>query len=297
MDKAPDKERYACGEEVTLTATPDMGWEFGRWDGAAIGSTNPVTVSYNISDTVTVIFSDKPRYGLTVSTTGNGTASKDPDQPTYIEGTAVMLTATPDDGWFFKEWQGDIPTGAVGSTTTTLMLTMDREKMVTALFEKTPPSAHSLTVAAVGQGSISKSPDQATYTPGTQVTLTATANTGWAFMIWQGDVPPGSTAPTIVLNVDGDKAIKAVFGHTLTVDIEGQGSVGKSPDQAVYLNGAQVTLTAMPNAGWRFKTWQGDVPIDAENEVLTLTLDEAKTVKAIFEADVTEIYLPVVRTQ
>ncbi|MHA2429383.1 MAG: InlB B-repeat-containing protein, partial [Candidatus Hermodarchaeia archaeon] len=51
---------------------------------------------------------------------------------------------------------------------------------------------YSLTINIVGSGSVSKNPDEATYTYGTVVTLTAAADAGWTFSSWSGDLT-GST--------------------------------------------------------------------------------------------------------
>ncbi|TVR35436.1 MAG: hypothetical protein EA390_01750, partial [Balneolaceae bacterium] len=60
-----------------------------------------------------------------------------------------------------------------------------------------------------GQGSVTKSPDQDSYTDGTQVTLTANPASGWSFKQWQGDLS-GSTNPAAI-TVDQDKSVTAVF--------------------------------------------------------------------------------------
>jgi len=288
--KNPDKSSYACNEPVELTATPDAGGQFLGWNGAATGATSPVTINYNIGDAVTATFSQFASYTLAVSTEGQGGVNKSPDQATYPEGTQVILTATPNAGWAFKEWQGDVPTGSANPT---LVLTMDGDKTVKAIFQQT----YSLTVTTEGQGSVDKNPDQVTYPAGTQVTLTATPDTGWFFKEWQGDVPAGSTDPTLALTMDGDKTVKAVFveGYSLTVGgPEGKGSVTINPNQPIHPAGTMVTLTAIPDNGWSFKEWRGDAPVGSTNAVLVLTMDANKTIKAVFEPTVTQVFLPLI---
>ena len=63
------------------------------------------------------------------------------------------------------------------------------------------------------------------------------------------------------------------------------GSVSRDPDLEQYKEGTSVTLKANKNFGYRFKEWQ-----DAEGAVVatdaetTVTMDGAKTLKAVFEA-------------
>jgi len=69
---------------------------------------------------------------LTVIIEGNGSVELNP-QPigkTYDPGTVVTLTAVPDSGNVFKEWQGDL-----SGSDNPVSLTMDEDKTVTAVFE------------------------------------------------------------------------------------------------------------------------------------------------------------------
>ena len=70
-------------------------------------------------------------------------------------------------------------------------------------------NTYTLDVAVVGNGTVSKSPDQLTYNYGTNVELTATADWGWKFSSWSGDVA-GSTNPVLV-TMDANKSATATF--------------------------------------------------------------------------------------
>ncbi|MBT0160831.1 DUF2341 domain-containing protein, partial [Candidatus Bathyarchaeota archaeon A05DMB-2] len=48
------------------------------------------------------------RYKLTVNAVGSGSVSRSPGESTYTPGTLVTLTATPEPGWYFSGWSGDI---------------------------------------------------------------------------------------------------------------------------------------------------------------------------------------------
>ncbi|MEO0469386.1 MAG: BACON domain-containing carbohydrate-binding protein, partial [Bacteroidota bacterium] len=68
VSKSPDKTTYNSGETVSLTASPNGGYQFDNWSGAASGSNNPVTITMNSNKTVTANFSATNQGG------GNGTA-------------------------------------------------------------------------------------------------------------------------------------------------------------------------------------------------------------------------------
>jgi hypothetical protein len=76
---------------------------------------------------------------------------------------------------------------------------------------ETFPVSYTLTVNTVGNGSVTKVPDQATFIVGDVVTLTAVADAGWEFSGWSGD-GSGSNNPLLVM-MDADKSIAATFNQ------------------------------------------------------------------------------------
>lgn len=71
----------------------------------------------------------------------------------------------------------------------------------------------------------------------------------------------------------------SVFPHSLTVSFVG-GSVTKNPDKARYSDGETVILEAVPNEGYVFANWSGDLS-DSNNPVV-LIMDSKKLVQANF---------------
>ena len=271
----PNQPSYHYGDVVTLTATADPGWTFSGWSGDLGGSTNPATLVMDGNKAVTATFV-ADAYILDVSIVGSGDVTLNPDQPTYAYGDVVTLTATADPGWTFSAWSGDL-----GGTTNPATLVMDGDKAVTATFVA---DAYTLDVSVVGSGSVTITPDQPTYAYGEVVTLTATADPGWTFSAWSGDL--GGTANPATLVMDGDKAVTATFvmaAYTLDVSIVGSGSVTITPDQPTYAYGEVVTLTATADPGWTFNAWSGD--LNGAANPLTLVMDGDKAVTATFLAD------------
>ena len=68
---------------------------------------------------------------------------------------------------------------------------------------------YTLSTSVVGSGSIGRSPDQTTYAPGAEVTLTATPASGWLFSGWSGGAT-GSTNP-LAVTMNASKTITATF--------------------------------------------------------------------------------------
>ena len=276
VTKDPDQATYLFGDVVTLTATADLGWTFAGWSGDVVTVTNPYMLLMDASKVVTATFT-QDEYTLTVNVVGNGAVTKDPDQATYLYGDGVTLTALADAGWTFAGWTGDL-TGDTNPDT----ITMDGNKVVTATFTK---DEYTLDVDVVGQGAVTKDPDQGTYAYGDVVTLTAVADPDWMFTGWSGDLT-GDTNPDTV-TMDGNKVVTATFEeippdeYTLTVNVVGDGAVTKDPDQATYVEGTVVTLTAVADPDWEFAGWSGDLAGDTNPDAITM--DENKVVTATFE--------------
>jgi len=76
---------------------------------------------------------------------------------------------------------------------------------------------YTLTVNTVGSGSVSKNPDQATYGYNDVVTLTASADAGWAFVSWSGDLSGSQNPKTITMT--GNMVVTATFADSAAPEI------------------------------------------------------------------------------
>ena len=71
--------------------------------------------------------------------------------------------------------------------------------------------------------------------------------------------------------------------YSLTIIVNGSGSVSAAPDLECYEDGAQVTLTATPTAGHAFAGWSGDLTGSANPVVLTMNADLSVTANFIHQ--------------
>jgi uncharacterized repeat protein (TIGR02543 family) len=271
VTRDPDQATYAYGQVVTLTASADPGWSFAGWSGdLGTGITATVTITGNT--TVTATF-DQNEYALTVNTDGQGTVAVDPIPGPYHYGDVVTLTASADPGWSFAGWSGDLGTG------TTATVTMTGNTTVTATFVQ---DEYTLTVDTDGQGTVAVDPTPGPYHYGDVVTLTASADPGWSFAGWSGDL---GTDVTATVTITGDTTITATFvqhEYALTVNIDGQGTVAVDPIPGPYHYGDVVTLTASADPGWSFAHWSGDL---GTGITATVTVTGSTTVTATFVQD------------
>lgn len=143
----PLQVQYFPEETVTLTAIPMDNYNFVQWviDEVDVLTQNPLTLSFvdfSFRDiTVRAVFTQRPV--LTILETEGGTVDVSPPGLSenviggdrlveYAAGTAVTLTAAPDDYFEFVQWEGDIPESDRFSPETTF--TIEADKTVRAVF-------------------------------------------------------------------------------------------------------------------------------------------------------------------
>jgi hypothetical protein len=118
---------------------------------------------------------------------------------------------------------------------------------------------YTLTVATTGTGTVTPDPDKAKYNEGEVVTLTAAAGTDFIFDSWSGDA--AGTGGSVSVTMDGDKSVTALFKQLfgVSITIDGPGSVTVDPSKSEYIDGEEISLTAVPDTGKAFFRWTGDV--------------------------------------
>ncbi|MEZ4515532.1 MAG: DUF1349 domain-containing protein [Chloroflexota bacterium] len=270
----PPKTQFFSGESVTATAEAAPGWSFAGWGGDLSGMVNPQVLAVSSDKSISATFTQDV-YTLTVDKTGQGTTDWEPKKPTYIYGDVVTLTATPEVGWAFMGWGGTINESAAET-----QITITGNTTATAQFEEI--TYYTFNTSTNGQGTVTKQPDKPEYQSGETVTLTATADPGWVFINWSGDLDT-TTNPTQVM-MDSNKSVTANFAlagpYSLSVDTEGSGYVNIDPEKDEYNGGDSVTLTPVPVAGWIFSHWKGDLTGSADPA--TVIMDENKAITAVF---------------
>jgi hypothetical protein len=134
INHTPSGSSFNYGTVVTLTATPNTGSSFASWSPncALAGSACVVTMTADTLVTATFTLNS---YTLTMTVSGNGIVSPTAGTHSYLYGTEITLTATPDSGWNFAGWSGDI--GNVGRTNP-VTVTISGNAAITATFSAQP---------------------------------------------------------------------------------------------------------------------------------------------------------------
>jgi parallel beta-helix repeat protein len=278
-------ENYAKDSKITLTATPDSGSTFAGWSGANCSESFSITADMNCTATFNKI-SPPPtvNYTLTLQKdgTGSGSVSSEPTgidcgsdcTQSYQSGTALKLTATPDNGSTFAGWSG-------ANCSESFTITADMN--CTATFNKvSPPPTVNYTLTlqkdGTGSGSVSSEPTgidcgsdcTQRYQSDTALKLTATPDSGSTFAGWSG--ANCSESFTITADMNCTATFNKVsppptVNYTLTLQKDGTGS-GKVNSEPTgidcgsdctqsYQSGTALKLTATPDSGSTFAGWSG----------------------------------------
>jgi uncharacterized repeat protein (TIGR02543 family) len=284
----------------------------GTYQLRAVAQDTQGATSTSTIITVTVLSSSTPAVWYTLTATANpangGTIS--PASGTYLAGSQIQVTATPNANYTFATWSGN-----ASGTNPTVTITMDADKTLTANFTYTPPvnSSPSVTITSPADGATFTAPASITITATATdsdgsiaavrfyhgTTLLATDSTSPYSYTWTG-VPAGSyiltaqaqdnqgavgTSTAIGITVSA----QAVY-YTLTVNANPShgGTITQSPTGSSHLAGTPVTVTATPSAGYEFAGWSGDITGSSTTNPMVVVMDGNKNITANFR----EVQIP-----
>ena len=265
---------YAEGVSVPITANADDGWTFVSWTGSGVGAVdNPLEAStfitMNADYSITANFARTRT--LTIAIVGNGSTDPEEGEHEYAEGETVTITATPESGWQFDGWSGDL-TGSTNPGT----ITITGDTSVTANFSQITGPTYTLTVAIEGEGSTTPPAGENVFAQGDDIGITATPAEGWTFDSWTGDVDyiADTSAMSTTITMNGDYSITANF-------VEG---VLEAIDQEVTTPGdtpVEIILTASNPGGAALTFSIVDTPahgqLSGEGPNLTYTPEDGYT--------------------
>ena len=269
---APDGGNNDAGAEYTVIATDNAG-----------------------NETTATVRTYRWHHVKVISPDGNGTASASPDKA--VAGTEITLTATPKDGYRFKEWQVVSPAGLV--ITNNKFTMPDSNVEVKAIFEEdapTAPTEHTVRFNANGGGGTMA---DVTGVSGSY-TLPACGFTepeGKQFKGWSTSAD-GSVISGTTYEVSSDTIFYAIWEskeYSIIVT-DGKATIGAGSEISKAAQGTTITLTA--NAapdGKVFDKWiveSGNTTLeDANSETTTFIMPDSEvSVKATYTIPHTHTY-------
>lgn len=149
----------------------------------------------------------------------------------------------------------------------------------------TPFENFDVTVAtAVNDAAMGTATGDTVVPDGTTVTLVAIPATGHRFVSWSN----GETTDTIQIVAVTDTMLTATFAintYTVAATAAEHGTVNGVPAEAVDY-GTEVTLTAVPEAGYHFLAWLAGTDTVSMENPFTFTAISDTTLTAVFEANI-----------
>ncbi len=270
---------YLIGQTVTVVATPSTNWNFLNWteNGTPVSSEPSYSFTASANRDLVANFSMNQ---VTVSTTANpssgGTTTGD---GTYTIGDQVTAIATPNTGYGFVNWTVN---GNVVSTDATYSFIANNSVNLTANFAVLQYTIN-VSASPVDGGSVSGG---GTYSYNANVTVVASANTGWDFTGWYEDGSMVSGNAAYSFNALENRDLEAQFMqqvqvyNILVIANPADGGIVTGGGSATA--GSQVTVTATSNEGWAFSDWSVNGQVVSYNQSYTFTVSDNITLTANF---------------
>lgn len=235
-------DTYAEGTSVVLTAIPNTGWHFVKWQDN--DTDNPRTITVNGDATYTAYFErDTHILTVTANPSDGGTVT---GGGTYNFGQTATLTATPNTDYEFLNWND-------GVTASSRTVTVVEDASYVAYFVNTTTTTYTI-------GVVANDPTKGTvtgggvYPEGAEISLTASPYGINVFTHWND----GNTNNPRTITVTGDAVYTAFFEtptlYTITVQSQNP-TMGTVSGGGNFAAGSEISIQATPNGGYYFDGW------------------------------------------
>lgn len=124
---------------------------------------------------------------------------------------------------------------------------------------------------------------------GMSVTVSSTPASGYTFSGWRENGAIVSTSPSYTFTATSDRSLTAVFvaevqNYNIVTSVDPAGS-GAATGAGTYQQGASVTVTAVPGAGYNFVKWTENGQTVSESASYTFTASGDRALVAAFEEE------------
>ena len=199
---------FNSGSSVTVTATPNTGYNFINWTDGGIAVSTSANYTFTISSNRTLVANFAlPAAQYTVALSSNPSAGGTTSGGgTFNTGTSVTVTATPNTGYTFTNWTEN---GIAVSTNANYQFSIIQNRTLVANF-----------TTATGQNTVLLSSNPlnggttsggGSFNTGTLVTVTATPNSGYTFTNWTENSVEVSTNANYTFTITGNRTLVANF--------------------------------------------------------------------------------------
>lgn len=253
---------YNYGQQIYIIAQPIGNYIFTQWSDGETSAYRLLTVTDNI--TYTAIFTDAI-FNITAQS-NNASFGTVTGSGSYARGSQVQLTAIPNEGYHFTQWND-------GNTENPRTITVNADATYTAQFAANTyvvnvSSSNSSMGSATGGGIFSY---------GQQITIEATPMPHYRFTQWDD----GMNSNPRVVTITSDTTFTAMFEqmpqYIITVVSE-DATKGSVSGGGTFYGGEQTVISATASSGNVFDRWS-----DGNTEAIrTITVTSDATYTAYF---------------
>ena len=203
---------------------------------------------------------------------------------TYSNGKTFVLVAIPSPDYSFVQWNEN---GSLYSADNPIWLPCSEDHDLTPVFVYSPPSgSYAITISASSGGTTNPEPGRITLLEGNQLSIEAKPDDGYKFDHWEGDVT--GTDSLVTITVTKTMSIIAVFSPNLPPTVSYTVNIGSSvgghtnppTGEFTVLKNSQYDVEAIPDDGYRFDHWSGD--ISGTDGHITITVEKNISIVAVF---------------
>ena len=276
------------GSNVTITATPAAHYHFVQWSDGSTDAERTFAVTQDTLLTATFAI-DTFELTLAANDYAMGTVF---GTGVYDWNSTVTIYTTANEGYHFVAWDDNVtdnPRQVVLTTDTLFTALFAADSVPVVIPDSVMINAYAINGTVTGAG---------LYEVGEEVTLVATATSGYIFSTWVKNGAAIDGTETLVFTADSAASFVAIFiADTTTVVtpdsvmINAYAINGTVTGAGLYEVGEMVTLEAMPyDTTYRFTGWvKNGQPVDGE-QTLVFAADSNAMFVALFEP----VVMPVV---
>ncbi len=292
---------YNIGDEVTLEAIANAGYEFFNWkiDENIVSTDNPYIFTMGAGDlSITAYFKseDAEVYTLTLLADPDDIGALLTGSGDYLEGDQVFISTTPIEGYLFVGWAGEADDIALLEDATALATSFempDRDVTLSATYEFIVPT-YTLTLLADPDDIGAIVDGAGEYTEGDNAIISTNEIAGYDFIGWTGEaddialLDDATALSTFFTMPDRDLILTASYQLQpkylliLLADPDDIGAVLTGAGE--YYEGDEVSISTSSVEGYTFTGWTG------EGEDIAL-LDDATALETFFIMPAREVTL------
>lgn len=284
---------YALNAEATVTAVANAGYRFASWtdNGVVVSTDSTYSLTMDVNHSLIANFVQGRVVTASATPVTGGSTSGSGE---YADGETVTMTATSNAGYSFVSWTEN---GFLVSNSPSFSFSIASDRNLVANFALGQTYLVTTTAAPIAGGTATGG---GSVVAGTNATVMAMANAGYAFTNWTREGVVVSNEASYTFQVTAAAALVANFtavgggGNRTISTTSSPAAGGATTGGGQFADGASVTVSATPNAGYLFKRWQvnGNSVSTSANYTFTVNGDRALTAKFAVAANILTSAVP-----